>query len=43
MMEKVGTQDIKTVANDIFQNSKLNLAVIGPLKDKIGFEKILKF
>ncbi len=43
MMEKVRTQDVKAVANDIFQNNKLNLAIIGPLKDKIGFEKILRF
>ena len=43
MMEKVKAEDIKAVANDIFQNNKLNLAIISPLKDKTGFEKILKF
>jgi predicted Zn-dependent peptidase len=43
MMEKVKTQDVKAVANDIFQDNKLNLAIIGPLKDKTGFEKILRF
>jgi predicted Zn-dependent peptidase len=43
MMDKVKTQDIKAVANDIFQDNKLNLAIIGPLKDKTGFEKILRF
>ncbi|MFY9492965.1 MAG: pitrilysin family protein [Minisyncoccia bacterium] len=43
MMDKVTTDDVKQVAEDIFQNKNLNLAVIGPLKDQEGFEKILKF
>ena len=43
MMDKVTLADIKSVAEDIFQNKNLNLAVIGPLKDKAGFEGILKF
>ena len=30
------------VAKDIFQNQKLNLAIIGPFKDKEKFEKILE-
>ncbi|MEK7609273.1 MAG: pitrilysin family protein, partial [Patescibacteria group bacterium] len=43
MMDKVTSDDVKKVAEDIFQNKNLNLAVIGPLKDKEGFEKVLKF
>ncbi len=43
MMDKVTLADIKNVAEDIFQDKNLNLAVIGPLKDKAGFEGILKF
>ncbi|MDP3764424.1 MAG: pitrilysin family protein [bacterium] len=43
MMDKVTLADVKNVAEDIFQNKNLNLAVIGPLKDKTGFEGILKF
>lgn len=43
MMDKVIPADIKNVAEDIFQNKNLNLAVIGPLKDEAGFERILKF
>ena len=37
----VTTEEIQSVARDIFQNNKLNLAVIGPIKDKERFEKIL--
>ena len=43
MMEKVKAEDIKDVANDIFQDKSLNLALIGPIREKQGFEKILKF
>ncbi len=43
MLDKVALADIKKVAEDIFQNKNLNLAVIGPLKDKASFESILKF
>lgn len=42
-IKAVKTEEITTVAKDIFQNRKLNLAVIGPFEDKSGFEKILKF
>ena len=34
---------IQNLAKDIFQNNKLNLALIGPFKDKAKFSKILKF
>ena len=33
-MEEVTVDDIKKVAEDIFQSDKLNFAVIGPFKDK---------
>ena len=42
-INKVTAQDIKRVARNIFINKGLNLAVIGPFKDKNKFEKILKF
>ena len=41
--EAVTAAEIKRVACDIFVNKRLNLAVIGPFKDKGKFEKILKF
>lgn len=41
-IDKVTSEDIKRVASDIFQNEKLNLAVIGPFKDSDKLEKILK-
>ena len=34
---------IQNLAKDIFQNKKLNLALIGPFKEKAKFLKILKF
>ena len=42
-IEKVTAKDIQSVAKDIFKNQNLNLAVVGPYKDKIKFEKNLKF
>lgn len=39
----VTAKQIKDVANQIFKNEKLNLALIGPFKDKAEFLKILKF
>jgi len=42
MMNKITANDIKRVANEIFIDSKLNLAIIGPFEDGKGFEKILK-
>ncbi len=41
-INKVGTNDVLRVARDIFQPQKLNLALIGPFKDKKKFEKLLK-
>lgn len=40
-IEAVSVNDIQRVAQDIFRPEKLNLALIGPFKDKVKFEKIL--
>ena len=39
----VTARGIKALANDIFKNNKLNLALIGPFKEKTKFLKKLKF
>lgn len=41
-IEAVTANDIQRVAKDIFRPEKLNLALIGPFKDKQRFEKLLK-
>jgi len=41
-IDKISASDILKVARDIFQPQKLNLALIGPFKDKEVFEKLLK-
>ncbi|MCD6402637.1 insulinase family protein [bacterium] len=42
MIDKVTSKDILKVAKDIFRPKKLNLALIGPFRDKRKFEKLLK-
>lgn len=42
-IDKVSVEDILRVAKDIFVESKLNLAVIGPHKKNRELEEILKF
>ncbi|MFA6257687.1 MAG: pitrilysin family protein [Candidatus Paceibacterota bacterium] len=42
-IRKVTSEQIQSLAKDIFQNNKLNLALIGPFKEKAKFSKILKF
>ncbi len=42
-IRKVTASQIQTLANDIFKNNKLNLALVGPFKDKSAFLKVLKF
>ena len=42
-IRQVNANQIQTLAKEIFQNNKLNLALIGPFKDKAKFLKILKF
>lgn len=41
-ISKVTADDILRVAKNIFQNNKLNLAVVGPHKDRKKLEKLLK-
>jgi predicted Zn-dependent peptidase len=42
-IRKVTAQEIKILAQDIFKNTKLNLALIGPFQDKNKFSKLFKF
>ena len=42
-IRKVTASQIQFLAKDIFQNSGLNLALIGPFKEKDKFLKVLKF
>ena len=41
-IDKVSVNDILKVAKDIFKPERLNLALIGPFKDKTKFRKLLK-
>lgn len=41
-IRRVTADDIQTVANDIFRNDKLNLAVIGPVSDEAKLKSVLK-
>lgn len=41
-INKVTAADVSRVAKDIFKPGKLNLAVIGPFKEKERFEKLLE-
>lgn len=41
-IDKISQSDILKVAKDIFQPQKLNLALIGPFKDKTKFQQLLK-
>jgi len=42
-IRKVSAKQIRILAKNIFKNNKLNLALIGPFKEKAKFLKILKF
>jgi predicted Zn-dependent peptidase len=39
---KVTIDQIKVVANEIYKDNRLNLAIIGPYKDRAKFEKVFK-
>ncbi len=41
-IDEVQAEDIKRLAQFLFNDNKLNLAVIGPFKEQARFEKILK-
>lgn len=40
---KVTAKDVQKLAREIFVDEKLNMAIIGPYKDKASFEKIFSF
>jgi predicted Zn-dependent peptidase len=42
-IDEVSREDILNVAKEIFKPEKLNLALIGPFKDKEKFQRLLKF
>jgi len=42
-IKKVTSQDIKRLAKTIFKNNKLNLSLVGPVKDKKALNKIISF
>jgi predicted Zn-dependent peptidase len=42
-INKVTIKDLKEIAEKIFVDEKLNMAIIGPYKDKERFEKLLTF
>jgi len=42
-IRKVTVNEIQNLANDIFKDDKLNLALIGPFEEKTKFLKILRF
>ena len=41
-IEKVSLSEVQKIACDLFSKNRLNLAVIGPYKEKAKFEKLLK-
>ena len=41
-IKAVSAADLQRVARDIFQPAQLNLALIGPFKEKERFEKLLR-
>ena len=41
-IDRIKSSDVLKVAKDIFEPQKLNLALIGPFKDKNKFKKLLK-
>jgi len=42
-IEAVTAAEIKSIAQDLLREDRLNLGIVGPFKDKGKFEKILKF
>lgn len=42
-IDEVRAEDILRVAKDVFRSEKLNLAFIGPFKDKLKFRRLLHF
>lgn len=42
LIDQVAPEAIRRVANDVFQNKKMNLTVVGPGKNALGLKKYLK-
>lgn len=42
LIKGVSAEDIRRLAREIFKTETLNLAVVGPIKEKKGLEKLLK-
>ncbi|KKQ20375.1 MAG: hypothetical protein US33_C0019G0001, partial [Parcubacteria group bacterium GW2011_GWC1_36_9] len=42
-IRKITANQVQTLAKNIFKNNRLNLALIGPFKEKTRFLRILKF
>ncbi|OGY84567.1 MAG: hypothetical protein A3F54_05675 [Candidatus Kerfeldbacteria bacterium RIFCSPHIGHO2_12_FULL_48_17] len=42
-LEKITTQDILRVANEVFRPDTMNLAIIGPFREHAEFKKLLHF
>jgi len=40
-IKKVAARDVRKVANAIFRDKRLNLAIVGPYKKQAAFKKIL--
>jgi predicted Zn-dependent peptidase len=41
-IDAVTAADIQRVAQDLFQEERINLAVVGPFEDEKGFRELLK-
>ena len=41
LIDRLTAEGVKQVAQDLFLASKLNLAMVGPFKDKTRFQKLL--
>ena len=42
-IRKVSSKDVQKLAQEIFQNKNLNLAIVGDIKDTKGLKKVLRF
>ena len=42
LIDKITAEDVRSAAQELFKQNNLNLAIIGPYKDKKRFEKLLE-
>ncbi len=42
-VDKITAEEVRTLAQEIFVDKSLNLAIVGRFEDKADFENILKF